>query len=226
VFVRPLSQDWIRDYVATVTDGKSSVDYDATRKALLSQPPIRREQADGFWTAIQDETDAELFLQNLHKDGMPRVSLLSELFYELPYQEQLQKLLDLGTLRPLLDEYSTESKRRQFMAQYGHLLMEGVLTDHLIADPNGPIYGRELGRWGENAGISSQERFRMEQIPYGSEHSSDESIERARMLLAAWTELKVGRARYEEYLFGKGKLGLTYNQEITKDEDDDNEDEK
>jgi len=204
---------WMHDYVDTLKGTDDKVDYDETRKALLSQPPVRREESDGFWTAIQDETDAEIFLQQLHKDGMPRVSLLSELFYTLPYHEQLQKLIALGTLRPLLDEYSTELKRKQFMAQHGHKLMEGVMTEHLVADTDGPIYGRELGRWGEKAGIKAQDRFRMEKIPYGSENSSDESIERARMLLAAWNELKVGRARFEEYLFGKGKLGLKYNED-------------
>jgi hypothetical protein len=209
-----------------VTNKDDKVDFVETRKAILSQPPIRREESDGFWTSIQDETDAEIFLQNLHKDGMPRVSLLSELFYDLPYQEQLQKLIDLGTLRPLLDEYTTESKRKQFMAQYGHKLMIGVMTEHLVTDPNGPIYGRDLGRWGETAGIQSQDRFRMEKIPYGSENSSDESIERARMLLAAWNALKVGRARYEEYLFGKGKLGLTYKEQMKNDDEEEEEEEE
>jgi hypothetical protein len=208
-------QVWLRSYVSCFTEGKTNVDYDATRKTLLSQPPLSRNKSDAFWTQIKDEADAEVFLQQLHKDRQqqkPQESslLLSDLFFELPYSLQLKKLVDLSTLRPILDEYSSETHRRQFIAQYGHRLLEGVLTDYLIPDENGPIYGRELGRYGEQIGISGNERFRMEKLPYGSQPHSNESIQGARMLFKAWNEHKVGRAKYEEYLFRAGKLGLTY----------------
>ncbi len=70
-----------RLFVGTVADGKDKVDLDETQKALIS---LRREEAEPFWAAIQDETDAEIFLQQLHNDGMPHVSLLGD-----PTKEQL-----------------------------------------------------------------------------------------------------------------------------------------
>ena len=48
----------------------------------------------------------------------------------------------------------------------------------------------------------------MEMIKYGTDEFGTARSQRARMLYRAWNELKAGRARYEETMFKKGKLGL------------------
>ena len=198
------------------------MDLIATRKALLESPPIDKDESDKFWQQVRDETEAEILLQSIRKTGAPSPNDAATTgerkareafahFLNLPYHVQLQKLVDLGTLRPLMDEYTSESERVKFLARYGEKLMEGVLMEHLVPDPDGPIRGAELGRWGEENGIEGEERFRMETVPYGSdEFSSDKSV-RAREMYRAWNTHKAGRARFEEIMFKKDRLGLRYN---------------
>lgn len=194
----------------------------ATRKALLESAPIDKDESDKFWQQVRDETEAEILLQSIQKTGAlsPEDAATTgerkareafALFQDLPYNVQLQKLVDLGTLRPIMDEYTSESERVKFLARYGEKLMEGVEMEHLVRDPDGPIRGADLGRWGEENGIGSDERFRMEMVAYGSDDFGNEKSHRARQMYRAWNTHKAGRARFEEVMFKKDRLGLRYN---------------
>jgi hypothetical protein len=200
---------------------EAQVDMIATRKALLSSPPLDKDESDKFWRQVRDETDAEILLQSMRKKGAPspqgytgvkrKAREAFELFQRLPYEVQLQKLVDLGTLRPIMDEYTSESERIKFLARYGEKLMEGVEMEHLVPDPEGPIRGEELGKWGEENGIGKDERFRMSMVKYGTDEFGTGSSDRARELYHAWNTHKAGRARFEEIMFKSGRLGLRYN---------------
>lgn len=217
------------------------IDLDETRRALLSTPPQSREESDDFWQKIQDETKAELFLQDLLQDGPPEgLSYFERSFWSLPYDAQLEKLLNLGTLRPLLDEYMSEGNRKDFIRRYGDFLLDGVLLDHLVPDADGAITGMDLGIEAIRAwGIRKEDRFKLVKLPYNAELSykddvNDEkrgqeaAMERARSLYHAWNQQKAGRARYEETLFVRGDLGLSYaaKSESEKAEERRNEDYK
>ena len=63
-------QTWLSEYIKVVTtDSDGVVDLDATREALLSQLPSSREESDTFWSHVEDETKAEIFLQTLLAQG-------------------------------------------------------------------------------------------------------------------------------------------------------------
>lgn len=214
---------WLDTYVTTLASKREGeVDFVATRKALLDSPPIAKEESDKFWQQVRDETDAEILLQSMKKTRAPspeeavttadrKARQAFSLFQDLPYHVQLQKLVDLGTLRPMLDEYTSESERVKFLARYGEKLMEGVEMEHLVPDPEGPIRGDELGRWGQDHGIGAEERFRNEMIKYGTEDFESGISQCARQMFNAWNTQKAGRARFEEIMFKKGRLGLRYN---------------
>lgn len=192
---------------------------------MLSSPPQTEEESDDFWQSIEDETKADIFLQNLLKDGPPEgLSYIEKSFWSLPYEAQLEKLVNLGTIRPLLDDYMSEKDRQDFMRRYGDYLLDGVKLDHLVPDPEGAITGMDLGIEAIRAwGIQKEDRFKLVKLPYNAglsqedEDSSDPSsgrdaaTERSRALYYAWNQQKAGRARYEETLFVRGDLGLSYN---------------
>jgi hypothetical protein len=52
--------------------------------------------------------------------------------------------------------------------------------------------------------VDETDRFSIQKSPYGSD-------EKGRYLLAEWNLYKANRARYEEQLFKKGRLGLRYS---------------
>jgi len=228
---------WLKKYLALITtpsDKHSLMDLEEIRNSLLSQSPLSREQSRKFWSQIQDETDAELFLQELHrhwkfvsnnkklknkiKQKSQEGNILSarELeaqkaykdFRALPYRQQLSQLVNLGTLRPIYDEYTEESDRHTFFSNYGDLLLEGIEMLHLISDPDGPIHRSEIGRgWIPKRGFSD-EQFNIVKLPWGQDEYNTERAERARAMYRAWNLHKAGRARYEEELFKLGKLTL------------------
>jgi hypothetical protein len=183
---------------------------DGTRTALLSSPPQSKEDSDSFWNQIRDETAAEVFLQQL-LDSKSAVDDSSNPFWQLEYAQQLERLVNLGAIREIADEYGKESDRSKFMTRYGDYLLEGIDFDHLVADPTGPIRGSDLGeRLMKHYQIGSNDRFRLEQIPYGTDEFDTEASQRGRDVYRAWNKLKAGRAHYEEKLFQRGLLGLTY----------------
>ena len=219
----PHAQSWLDTYVATLASKREGqVDLVATRKALLESLPFAKEESDKFWQQVRDETEAEILLQSMKKVGTPspddavtavdrKAREAFALFQDLPYNVQLQKLVDLGTLRPILDEYTSESDRVKFLARYGEKLMEGVEMEHLVPDPEGPIRGDELGRWGQDNDVGPEERFRCEMIKYGTDEFGSGRSERAREMYRAWNTQKAGRARFEEIMFKNDRLGLRYN---------------
>lgn len=183
---------------------------DATRVALLSSPPQTKDDSDRFWDSIKDETAAEIFLQKLlsakNVDGVE-----SHPFWQLDYSKQLERLVALGSIREIADEYGSESDRSRFLARYGDYLLEGLELDHLVPDPQGPIRGLDIGgRLRDHYGIAATDRFRLEKLAYGSDAFGTEAAQRARVLYKAWNTFKTGRAHYEEKLFQRGLLGLTY----------------
>lgn len=186
------------------------VDMEGTRKALLASPPQSKEDSDHFWESIRDETAAEIFLQQMlsakNVDGME-----SHPFWQLEYSKQLERLVALGSIREIADEYSTDSDRSRFLARYGDYLLEGLELDHLVPDPQGPIRGLDLSdRLRKHHGIAATDRFRLEKLAYGTDAFDTEAAQRARVLYKAWNVFKTGRAHYEEKLFQRGLLGLTY----------------
>jgi hypothetical protein len=206
---------WMRRYVSAVSSdaARSTVDYDSTREALLSQPPVAEDDAAAFWDSLQDEGRAVALLETMRQSGPPPgASILHSAFWDLPYHTQLERLMNLGALRPLLDEYAKESDRVRFLQRYGDTLLAGVELEHLVPDPNGPVRAGDLGPAAAGLNVASDDRFRLALLPYrGSPDLSAD--ERSRALFAAWNEHKAGRARYEEKLFRTGRLGLRYDDE-------------
>lgn len=181
----------------------------ATREALLSEPPMKRDESDTFWSNIRDETQAEIFLSNLRtKTGSDSDESVAT-FLQLPHDVQVRRLVDLGTLRPLFDEYTPESVRLSFLRRYADVLLDGAEVEHLVSDPKGPITSDDLASDPSLLDEADRDtRFRIEKIKYGTDEFGTASSQRARMLYRAWNELKAGRARFEEAMFKKGKLGL------------------
>lgn len=179
---------------------------------MLAAPPQSKEDSDAFWESIRDETAAELFLQQmLSAKNVEGDDSGSHPFWHLDYSNQLKRLVQLGSIRDIADEYSSESDRSRFLARYGDYLLEGLELDHLIPDPQGPIRGSDLGdRLQKHHGIQATDRFRLEKLPYGTDAFATEASKRARDLYRAWSQFKTGRAHYEEKQFQQGLLGLTY----------------
>jgi hypothetical protein len=188
------------------------VDMEGTRKALLAAPPQSMDDSDKFWQSIKDETAAELFLQkmlsakNVDDDGSA-----SHPFWQLDYSRQLERLVQLGSIRDIADEWASEDDRARFLARYGDYLLEGLELDHLVPDLQGPIRGSDLSdRLQKHHGIQATDRFRLEKLAYGTDAFGTEASQRARELYKAWNQFKAGRAHYEEKMFQRGLLGLTY----------------
>ena len=209
---------------------------DETREALLSGTPQTEEESDSFWSGLQDETKADLFLQQLLQKGPPDgLTETEKVFWTLPYAQQLEKLINLGAVRPLFDEYMPDEERADFFRRYGDYLLDGVELDHLVPDPQGAVTGMDLGIEAIRAwGIRKEDRFKLVKLPYRSGladkddvtdgDGSDAAMERSRALYRAWNQHKAGRARYEESLFVRGDLGLSYGaktaNEIEKERND------
>jgi hypothetical protein len=216
-------KSWMAKYVETLVPNaeRGRVDFDTTRHALLSEPPVTREQSAAFWSQLQDEGQAAALLEVMRKDGAPvGASILQSAFWGLRYDEQLERLMNLGALRPLLDEYTTESDRTKFLQRHGDTLLAGVELEHLVQDPKGPIRYDDLdGSTADELGVAKDARFRLEVQPYQSSGDTS-SQEKTRLLFMAWNQHKAGRARYEERLFQTGRLGLRYTDRVATDDDD------
>lgn len=203
---------WLEDYVGSLTPDSvlHKVDMEGTRRALLASPPQTKDDSDRFWESIRDETAAELLLQKL-LSAKNVDNAGSHPFWQLEYSKQLERLVALGSIREIADEYGSESDRSRFLARYGDYLLEGLELDHLVPDPQGPIRGLDIGaRLRDHYGIAATDRFRLEKLAYGTDAFGTEAAQRARILYKAWNTFKTGRAHYEEKLFQRGLLGLTY----------------
>lgn len=215
-----------------VEEGNSSnIDLNATREALLSVPPRYRDESDAFWAQVQDETDAELLLLSLHKtedEGGDETSSLEststqknakeslDTFLSLPYSKQLRQIINLSTLRPILDEYGSEVDRLAFMEKYGEILLEGMEIEHLVSDSNGSITLDDIGdSLLDKKNLDENSRFSIKMIPYGTDEFGLSRSQRSRALYRAWSAQKAGRARYEEISFKKGRIGLSIHGDDT-----------
>lgn len=186
-----------------------SVDLEKTRKNILEAPAQGKEEADEFWESLRDETSAEVLLQSLLEERVENSS--DHPFYELDYKTQIERLVNLGTIREIANEYATEAERSKFLTRYGDYLLEGVQFHHLIPDLSGPITGSDLGQHlHEKYNINPEDRFSLKKILYGEDDFNSETLTNARKLYTAWNKLKTGRAHYEEKLFQNGLLGLSY----------------
>jgi len=202
---------WLEAFVSAQIPETSlnRVDLEETRNNILGTPPQEEKQTNEFWVHIKDETNAELFLQSLlaerkEDDDHP--------FWDLDYQTQLERLVNLGTIGEIANEYTTEVDRSKFLTRYGDYILEGVQFDHLISDPSGIIMGSDLGRHlQEKYKISPADRFSLKKLSYGTNNFDSRASRNARSLYMEWNKLKVGRAHYEEKLYKKGLLGLTYD---------------
>mmetsp|Transcript_10051 Transcript_10051/g.11684 ORF Transcript_10051/g.11684 Transcript_10051/m.11684 type:complete len:689 (+) Transcript_10051:91-2157(+) len=214
---------WQSDYVSLVTsETDGEVDFNATREALLSEPPLTREASSSFWSKIEDEADAEIWLHGLRekKEKMATTESLSPLqkkskdaldvFLNISYEKQLRQLVSMGSLRPILDEYYKETDRIEFMNRYGETLLEGVEVEHLVVDADGPIALQDVGDDSllKEGNIDKNTRFSIKMIPYGTDEFGMTRSEKARVLYRAWSMQKAGKARYAESQFKKGKMPL------------------
>lgn len=193
---------WLRnEYVAQVMPGpQGEIDFNATREALLADPPIdSRAESDAFWDALQDERSAQIWLEEHNDQYIPAAAVpwIPKGFWKLSESEQVERILNLGALRPLLDEYATPSGRADFLQEHLATLLTGVPMEHFVRDELGPIEAAEIGE--------KEGRYSMEKQAYG---------ESANAILQAWNQQKAGRAKYEERLFQTGRLGLRYSDEL------------
>lgn len=221
---------WLNQYIAILTtDSDGPVDLDATREALLSEPPLSREDSDKYWSSLADETEAEVYLQDLLAKGPPpktdgetaaerKARKDVETFLSLPYERQLRKLVDMGTLRPIFDEYTAESDRAAFLRRHAASFMEGMDVEHLVSDPAGPIRAEDVGIGDmlDEGDVKRGGRYRIDMVRYGSDEYGTGAGEKARALWRAWNAHKAGRATYEEVMFKKGKIGLEDKPEVEK----------
>lgn len=213
---------WMKDYVRSLASGAERhrpVDYASTREALLSEPPVTAGEADEFWSQLNDHGQAAVLLDAMVKDGPPPgATFLHSAFWDLPRAKQLERLVNLGALRPLLDEYTKESDRLRFLQRYGDTILAGVELEHLVVDATGPVLTSDLGQDVVNKlRIPEGARFRVEKRPYKSAGDLS-ALEKSRALFKAWNDHKAGRARYEEKMFQTGRLGLRYSDKIPDDE--------
>jgi hypothetical protein len=206
-------QTWLQSYVVALVPESSigSVDLEETRKNLLESPPLTRDSANEFWNNLRDDTSAELFLHKLLKN---KENNNDHPFWKLDYSTQLERLVNLGSIGEIANEYASDADRSKFLSRYGDYLLEGVRFDHLVMDPAGPISGSDLGQQlQQKYRINHNDRFSLKKIQYGEDDFGTEASERARSLYRAWNKFKAGRANYEEKLFQRNRLGLTYNKD-------------
>ncbi len=226
------------------------MDKEATRLSLLSERPIDAKKTKEFWSSIGSETDAESFLADYRANAERKLNSLwalpspteedrelqteLEAILSVPFDVQLGKLADMGTLRPILDEYAPGRERRAFLEKYAHIFLEGLEMEHLVPDPDGPIglddiapdLREELSSgWrppsssssGGGGGGSSpppsdgggeEPRFAIRMVAYGTDEYGTSRAERAREMYRLWNEHKSNRARFEEAMYKRGHLGL------------------
>mmetsp|Transcript_11806 Transcript_11806/g.25518 ORF Transcript_11806/g.25518 Transcript_11806/m.25518 type:complete len:779 (-) Transcript_11806:91-2427(-) len=232
---------WIENYVATLYPDAdaSTVDKEATRKSLLSERPVDTDKTKEFWTRVRTETEAEAFLRDYRTAAREKLQSLNEAtatlaeedkttqsdleaILSVPFDTQLEKLVKMGTLRPLLDEYAPSADRKSFFEKYSPIFLEGLEMEHLVPDPEGPIGLDDIGSdlreefsrdWTPGGAVADgkEPRFSIRMVPYGTDEFGSTRANRARELYRLWNEHKANRARFEEALFKRGHLGLEEN---------------
>lgn len=224
-------------------ESTGQIDIEATRTSLLSQPPIDSAKSKDFWTKIRTEMEAEGFLQDYRSKAKDKLKSLDstamltdeekklqsdlETLLFIPFDSQLSKLVDMGTLRPILDEYTEDTDRQNFFEKYSAILLEGLELEHLVPDPDGPIQLDDVGpslreelsqMYSPMAvtGGDAEPRFSIQKIAYGTDEYGTSRAQRARDIYRMWNEHKANRARFEEAMFKKGFLGLKEDRVVNK----------
>eukprot|EP00546_Thalassionema_frauenfeldii_P004202 CAMPEP_0178907122 /NCGR_PEP_ID=MMETSP0786-20121207/7197_1 /TAXON_ID=186022 /ORGANISM="Thalassionema frauenfeldii, Strain CCMP 1798" /LENGTH=648 /DNA_ID=CAMNT_0020578889 /DNA_START=174 /DNA_END=2120 /DNA_ORIENTATION=+ len=213
-------QTWLEGYANILMPELSTgaIDYQETRESLLAVPPL--DNADKFWNSIRDEISAEKFLQGVTVST--KDAKLDTFLNTLPLEEQVRRLVNMSTLRPMLDLEGVKPQTRMaFLERHADKLIHGLELEHIVADEEGPITAQQLIEWGyaiEKAKnpkkqkktdlllVEPDQRFRLEKMRY------DDS-EMKKNYLIAWNIHKSSRARYEEFLYREGELGLRYEHE-------------
>lgn len=226
-------QTWLEGYVRIVLPEAASaggVDYPETRQALLAVPP--QDNSEDFWGNIRDETSAEAFLQGASATTTKNPQL-DTFLNTLSTEEQVRRLVNMSTLRPMMDLDGIKPQTRlAFLERHADKLIQGVELEYIVEDGDGPITADQLVDWGyavmaqkQQKGynrnkhhktksaaterddlliVEPEQRFRLEKEPY-----DDSAIKKN--YLIAWNIHKSSRARYEEYLYKTGELGLRYD---------------
>jgi len=232
-------QHWLQNYVELFMPEASleEIDFKETRKALFSVPPLSEEESNTFWDSIQDETSASAFLsevqqKNTIEDADDEMTHKLQTFSTaLSFDEQVSKLVHLSTLRPIYDEYDSNQPqtRLSFLERHADKLLQGMPLEHFVPADEGPISGQDLIDWGyaitaaksiandnnkdDLMIVNTEDRFVMQTLPY------DASFTKHRKnMMVAWNIHKASRARYEEFLFSKGRLGLRYDDQMEMDD--------
>merc|ERR1712226_914760 len=219
-------QTWLEGYVNVLMPELSigAIDYQETRESLLAVPPL--DNSDKFWDSIRDEISAEKFLQGV--TASTKDAKLDTFLNTLPLEEQVRRLVNMSTLRPMLDLEGVKPQTRMaFLERHADKLIKGLELEHIVADEEGPITAQQLIDWGYATAkaknpkkqkktdlllVEPGQRFRLEKMPY-----DDSEIKKN--YLIAWNIHKSSRARYEEFLYREGELGLRYEDE---EEEEDN----
>mmetsp|Transcript_26078 Transcript_26078/g.71815 ORF Transcript_26078/g.71815 Transcript_26078/m.71815 type:complete len:799 (-) Transcript_26078:64-2460(-) len=211
----------------------SGMDMADVKKALLAAPAVTAEESDKFWSGLQTEQDAVKLLDQMRNDGPPPgASILQQAFWDLSYEEQLQQMLNLGAIRPLLDEYVKESDRLAFIQRYYDVLLTGVPLEYLVPDNDeGSITAADLQFETINRlrlNKNDPQRYKVQVVPFRGAATdiagaldekgraipaTTQQLERSRALYKAWNERKANRASYEEEMFKTYRLGLRYGDE-------------
>ena len=231
----PIKQQWIEKYVSIIYPeaDASSVDKEATRISLLSERPVDTAKTKELWSKVgTSQTDAESFLKDYRASAEEKLNTLwasastlsdeeketqleLEAILSVPFGIQLDKLVNMGTLRPILDEYYPGTERNAFLEKYAHIFLEGLEVEHLVPDSDGAIGLDDLSgdlrdelssEWTPASG-AQEPRFSIRMVAYGTDEYGTTRAERARELYRLWNEHKTKRARFEEKLFKKGYLG-------------------
>jgi len=214
---------WLVDYGSTLSSQPGTkLDISKLRKKVLYDIRIPKDDAEELWNGLADETEAEIILNQLRENfaknpPMPREGEDDEerlqreeftTFMQLPFEDQLVQLREIGSLRPMYDESVSDEDRTKFYDDNEEVLLEDVVETNVVPDREGEITDNHLGL--PVKGV----RYKLQKLmhgQYGSEESgSAQVIAQERALYQAWGEYKRMKANHEEYLFREGKLGLEY----------------
>jgi hypothetical protein len=198
---------WSRRYWETI--GETAVPLGAFQKALLEDAPLDRAASEAFWSRLTTRQEAADLLQELETNE--ELQAVAKVF-KVTASTSIDDIWNVAALRPVLDEYTPESRRQAFLSKYGDILLEGLPLEHIGADSSKESVPASSLPSAWSAALPAVARVRLQVLPY--RRNAD--------LYAMWKEHKAGRARYEEKLFLTKRLGLVYGE--MEDDDDYDED--
>jgi len=214
-------EEWLREYALMLPSHKEQ-GIDQLRKDVLYNFYIPKEESNALWVALSDPTESEIILSQLKqayettksqpKEGESEDEKLQRLEFEafmnLPFEEQIKQLRELGAMRPLFDETVSSEELSNFIKDNEEVLLEGMEEISITPARDGNIRETDLGL--PQKGIRYQLK-KMIHGQYESEHtSSRKCLAQERALYKAWGQYRKMKANHEEYLFRQGLLGLEY----------------